>query len=180
MEDLDFEEGEDEEELFELAPVPNRETAEVSSEAEGGEGEQESEIPDSKEEDSASSDSETVLDLQRSIIEDIRFVAVICPFILTYTTVVADLYWLLSYHLFFSDRKNEFGIGVELSVEGQKLVQVNQERLGRSLDRLSTELYSKDTHFVLELIQVSSEIISLLIDYFSLAAFYLCSFMCVS
>ncbi|KAM4715626.1 uncharacterized protein FYW61_018477 isoform 2-T2 [Anableps anableps] len=50
-------------------------------------------------------------------------------------------------------RKSEFGIGVELNVEGQKLMQVHQERLGRSLDRLSTELYSKDTHFVLELIQ---------------------------
>ncbi|XP_028332404.1 uncharacterized protein LOC114481634 isoform X2 [Gouania willdenowi] len=50
-------------------------------------------------------------------------------------------------------RKSEFGIGVELSAEVQKLVQGNQERLGRSLDRLSTELYSKDTHFVLELIQ---------------------------
>ncbi|KAM9837751.1 uncharacterized protein ACBR49_018381 isoform 2-T3 [Aulostomus maculatus] len=50
-------------------------------------------------------------------------------------------------------RKNEFGIGVELTAEGQKLMQVHQDRLGRSLDRLSTELYSKDTHFVLELIQ---------------------------
>lgn len=57
---------------------------------------------------------------------------------------------------FFSDRKNEFGIGVELTTEGQKLMQVQQDRLGRSLDRLSTELYSKDTHFVLELIQVDS------------------------
>uniref|UniRef100_A0A3B4XA39 Wu:fj29h11 n=1 Tax=Seriola lalandi dorsalis TaxID=1841481 RepID=A0A3B4XA39_SERLL len=50
-------------------------------------------------------------------------------------------------------RKNEFGIGVELTAEGQKLMQVHQDRLGRSLERLSTELYSKDTHFVLELIQ---------------------------
>ncbi|XP_061561757.1 uncharacterized protein wu:fj29h11 isoform X5 [Phycodurus eques] len=50
-------------------------------------------------------------------------------------------------------RKNEFGIGVELTAEGLKLMQVHQDRLGRSLDRLSTELYSKDTHFVLELIQ---------------------------
>lgn len=56
--------------------------------------------------------------------------------------------------LFLSDRKSEFGIGVKLTAEGQKLMQVHQERLGRSLDRLSTELYSKDTHFVLELIQV--------------------------
>ncbi|XP_036073145.1 protein NO VEIN isoform X3 [Oryzias melastigma] len=50
-------------------------------------------------------------------------------------------------------RKSEFGIGVELSAEGQRLMEVQQERLGRGLDRLSTELYSKDTHFVLELIQ---------------------------
>lgn len=83
MEDIDFEEGDDEEELFELAPVPNRETSEVSSEAEGGQGEQQSEIPDSKEEDSASSHSETLLDLRRAIIEDIRFVAIMYPFILT-------------------------------------------------------------------------------------------------
>uniref|UniRef100_A0A3P9IA30 Wu:fj29h11 n=1 Tax=Oryzias latipes TaxID=8090 RepID=A0A3P9IA30_ORYLA len=49
--------------------------------------------------------------------------------------------------------KSEFGIGVELSAEGRRLMEVQQERLGRGLDRLSTELYSKDTHFVLELIQ---------------------------
>lgn len=50
-------------------------------------------------------------------------------------------------------RKEEFGIGVELSDDGQKLMKVQQERLGRSLDRLSKDLYSKDTHFVLELVQ---------------------------
>ncbi|XP_051770945.1 uncharacterized protein wu:fj29h11 [Ctenopharyngodon idella] len=50
-------------------------------------------------------------------------------------------------------RKTEFGIGVELNEEGQNLMKKQQERLGRSLERLSTELYSKDTHFVLELIQ---------------------------
>ncbi|XP_048088539.1 uncharacterized protein wu:fj29h11 isoform X4 [Alosa alosa] len=50
-------------------------------------------------------------------------------------------------------RRNDFGVGVELNEEGQRLMQVHQERLGRSLQRLSTELYSKDTHFVLELIQ---------------------------
>nr|XP_040032429.1 protein NO VEIN isoform X2 [Gasterosteus aculeatus aculeatus] len=50
-------------------------------------------------------------------------------------------------------RKNEFGIGVELTAAAEKLMQIHQDRLGRSLDRLSTELYSKDTHFVLELIQ---------------------------
>ncbi|XDV45221.1 hypothetical protein PO909_013352, partial [Leuciscus waleckii] len=50
-------------------------------------------------------------------------------------------------------RKAEFGIGVELNEEGQNLMKKQQARLGRSLERLSTELYSKDTHFVLELIQ---------------------------
>ncbi|KAK7134163.1 hypothetical protein R3I93_017539 [Phoxinus phoxinus] len=50
-------------------------------------------------------------------------------------------------------RKAEFGIGVELNEEGQNLMRKQQARLGRSLERLSTELYSKDTHFVLELIQ---------------------------
>lgn len=58
---------------------------------------------------------------------------------------------------FFTDRKSAFGIGIELNAECQRLMQVQQERQGRSLDRLATELYSKDTHFVLELIQVASE-----------------------
>ncbi|XP_069785977.1 uncharacterized protein [Narcine bancroftii] len=59
-----------------------------------------------------------------------------------------------SHKLIIEDiRKNEFGIGIELNDEGKKLMQVHQNRLGRSLERLSTELYSKDTHFVLELIQ---------------------------
>lgn len=56
---------------------------------------------------------------------------------------------------FFWDRKSAFGIGIELNAECQRLMQVQQERQGRSLDRLATELYSKDTHFVLELIQVA-------------------------
>lgn len=50
-------------------------------------------------------------------------------------------------------RHEEFGIGVELEGE-QKLVAAKQrEREGRGIKRLSLELYSKDTHFVLELIQ---------------------------
>ena len=44
-------------------------------------------------------------------------------------------------------------MGVELNEDGQRLMKVQQERLGRSLDRLSRDLYSKDTHFVLELVQ---------------------------
>ncbi|KAK3603430.1 hypothetical protein CHS0354_009413 [Potamilus streckersoni] len=50
-------------------------------------------------------------------------------------------------------RRDEFGIGVTLNEDGKRLMQVQQERLGRSLDRLSKDLYSKDTHFVLELVQ---------------------------
>ncbi|XP_034083344.1 protein NO VEIN isoform X4 [Gymnodraco acuticeps] len=115
------EEEEDDEEMYELASLPNGEISGVSSEAEGGEEEQQTEMSDSNEKDAASSQSETTSDLKRALIEDIR--------------------------------KSEFGIGVELNAEGQKLMQVHSERLGRSLDRLSTELYSKDTHFVLELIQ---------------------------
>uniref|UniRef100_A0A665WXC1 Wu:fj29h11 n=1 Tax=Echeneis naucrates TaxID=173247 RepID=A0A665WXC1_ECHNA len=86
------------------------------------------------------------LDLHRAIIEDIRL-----GLNLDMSINVSWIVLLICF--FFCLRKNEFGIGVELNAEGQRLVQVNQERLGRSLERLSTELYSKDTHFVLELIQ---------------------------
>ncbi|GFO25015.1 tudor domain-containing protein, partial [Plakobranchus ocellatus] len=50
-------------------------------------------------------------------------------------------------------RREEFGVGIELGEAGQKLMKKQQERQGRSLQRLSKDLYSKDTHFVLELIQ---------------------------
>lgn len=50
-------------------------------------------------------------------------------------------------------RREEFGVNVELSEDGKRLMNKQQERLGRSLERLSSDLYSKDTHFVLELIQ---------------------------
>ncbi|XP_074518878.1 uncharacterized protein LOC141784855 isoform X2 [Halichoeres trimaculatus] len=113
------EKGEDEEELYELTSLPNGQTTDSSSDAE--EDQDESDKSGSDEEDPADSQSESVLDVHRALIEDIR--------------------------------KSEFGIGVELNAEGQKLMKVNQDRLGRSLDRLSTELYSKDTHFILELIQ---------------------------
>lgn len=50
-------------------------------------------------------------------------------------------------------RQEEFGFNVELNEDGARLLTKQQERLGRSLERLSKDLYSKDTHFVLELIQ---------------------------
>ena len=50
-------------------------------------------------------------------------------------------------------RHEEFGIGIELDGEQQKVAAKQREREGRGIKRLSLELYSKDTHFVLELIQ---------------------------
>eukprot|EP00741_Cyanophora_paradoxa_P009246 tig00001416_g8956.t1 len=52
-----------------------------------------------------------------------------------------------------SIRRDEFAIGVQLDEEGRRAMGVQQERLGRALARLSSELYSTDTHFVLELVQ---------------------------
>ena len=50
-------------------------------------------------------------------------------------------------------REKQFGVGVELDPKGQEMLKTYREREGRSLDRLSKELYTKDSHFVLELIQ---------------------------
>ena len=50
-------------------------------------------------------------------------------------------------------RKEEFGIGEYVDEKGKARQEKNNERLCRALDRLSKELYAKDTHFVLELIQ---------------------------
>lgn len=52
-----------------------------------------------------------------------------------------------------SIRHEEFGIGIELDSEQQRVAMKQREREGRGIKRLSLELYSKDTHFVLELIQ---------------------------
>ena len=50
-------------------------------------------------------------------------------------------------------RKDEFGIDVELDALGAELRQKQNDMLGRALQRLSQDLYSKDVHFVLELVQ---------------------------
>ena len=49
--------------------------------------------------------------------------------------------------------RSEFGDGVELDDEGGKLLKTNLARLGRAIQRLASDLYSSDVHFVLELIQ---------------------------
>ena len=50
-------------------------------------------------------------------------------------------------------RQEEFGIGVKLDERQQALADNQRNREGRGLKRLSQELYSRDTHFVLELVQ---------------------------
>ena len=50
-------------------------------------------------------------------------------------------------------RSEDFGIGLELEGHQREVVEKQRQREGRGLQRLSKELYSKDTHFVLELIQ---------------------------
>jgi hypothetical protein len=53
-----------------------------------------------------------------------------------------------------SIQQGEFGVGLELGSEAGALASRQNERIGRALKRLSRDLYSKDTHFVLELVQV--------------------------
>ncbi len=50
-------------------------------------------------------------------------------------------------------RREEFGEGIELDERQQAVAARQRSREGRGLQRLSLELYSKDTHFVLELVQ---------------------------
>ena len=50
-------------------------------------------------------------------------------------------------------RHENFGIGLHLEGEQELVAAKQREREGRGIQRLSLELYSKDTHFVLELIQ---------------------------
>lgn len=52
-----------------------------------------------------------------------------------------------------SIRREEFGIGIEFPPEHRQMMENQRSREGRGLHRLSSELYSKDTHFVLELVQ---------------------------
>lgn len=51
-------------------------------------------------------------------------------------------------------RKKQFGVGLEiLDSAASAVLQIQQQRLERALKRLSDELYSENTHFVLELLQ---------------------------
>jgi hypothetical protein len=50
-------------------------------------------------------------------------------------------------------RREQFGIGLKLTPETSSIFLAQQKRLERALKRLSDELYSESTHFVLELLQ---------------------------
>ena len=53
-----------------------------------------------------------------------------------------------------SIRQQEFGVGRSFSdTSASTLIEKQHQRIGRALKRLSHELYSHDTHFVLELVQ---------------------------
>ncbi|CAI5746147.1 unnamed protein product [Peronospora destructor] len=58
-------------------------------------------------------------------------------------------------HLFIEDlRKKQFGVGLQIHDEATtSVLLIQQQRLERALKRLSDELYSESTHFVLELLQ---------------------------
>ena len=49
-------------------------------------------------------------------------------------------------------RRDEFGIGQDLKIQEQDLLARQHARMGRALHRLSQDLYSQDSHFVLELV----------------------------
>ena len=50
-------------------------------------------------------------------------------------------------------RRDQFGLGVEVNDTAKAIIEAQNQRTGRSLLRLSEQLYSNDTHFVLELLQ---------------------------
>ncbi|KAJ9472872.1 Peptide methionine sulfoxide reductase MsrA [Diplonema papillatum] len=49
--------------------------------------------------------------------------------------------------------RSEFGVGADMTDEGKLLHDTSSRRLGRAIERLASDLYSSDVHFVLELIQ---------------------------
>ncbi|KAI4303899.1 hypothetical protein MLD38_039480 [Melastoma candidum] len=52
-----------------------------------------------------------------------------------------------------SIRRDEFGLDLDLSVTESSMLRKQHARLGRALHCLSQELYSQDSHFLLELVQ---------------------------
>jgi hypothetical protein len=50
-------------------------------------------------------------------------------------------------------RKNTYGIGLETDQAAKGVIDSLKKSLNSALERLSVDLYSKETHFVLELIQ---------------------------
>jgi len=76
--DVEIEEEEDGEELYELASFHNGETSDFSSEAEGAQSDEQLEKSDADEKDAAGCLPEAAIHFQKAIIEEIRFVNIIC------------------------------------------------------------------------------------------------------
>lgn len=73
-----------------------------------------------------------------------------------------------------SIRRDEFGIGQDLKIQEQDLLLRQHARMGRALHRLSQDLYSQDSHFVLELVRAHHLYFMLMIAVCELGTY--CSF----
>lgn len=54
-------------------------------------------------------------------------------------------------------KRRRYGVGVAMGEEERERNQEHVDRFGRALLKISTELYSRDSHFVLELVQNAGE-----------------------
>jgi hypothetical protein len=57
-----------------------------------------------------------------------------------------------------ADIQRSYGVGLHLEGEAAAVFAENQQRLGLSVRRLAGELYSRDIHFVMELVQVGARV----------------------
>ncbi len=94
---------------------------------------------------------EPVIKIQREKQLPLPIPVVVIPS--TYSKVERTFSRSNPYDLIERIRREKFGIGLNLSNEGQNLTDQLKSLVGRSLERLSKELYNTDMHFVLELIQ---------------------------
>ncbi|XP_078599079.1 uncharacterized protein LOC144874602 isoform X2 [Branchiostoma floridae x Branchiostoma japonicum] len=143
-EESDSEEDEKEKEKNSLQEKPTTNTEEVKMQESGAqvkdgiEGKEEKEEEEGESEESSESESASEEESGASTSQDMPDMD---PATKACWKVVEDI------------RRNEFGVGLKLEKKGEDLVERHKKRIGRGLERLSKELYTKDTHFVLELVQ---------------------------
>ena len=71
-------------------------------------------------------------------------------------------------------RQKQFGLGVKVDATAQAIIEAQNQRTGRSLLRLSEQLYSNDTHFVLELLQNAGTLLCFLFFFLLRGRFHFC------